>query len=178
MVSAVTATTISANVRQNLYEAVGRILDSIGCENVLDSALPPITTYEQLIEILRVDEGFDQHKLEVWFISRDRFQHDPLRRGTFTRYDQIHSVEIIGLAWRENFRESYEYIQDQGEELSRTLEKNKKLGSTQTNPSIQEIANLETSYGWGPQTSGEVYMYRVSTKFDVLVGLEEAGGRV
>ena len=177
MVSATTATTITTNVRQNLYEALQRIMDKIGCENILDTQVPPITTYEQLIDLLRVDEGLEQHKLEAWFIGRDKFSNDPLRRGTFTRYDQHHRVEITGLAWKENFRESYEYIQDQGELLARTLEKNKSLGSTQSNPSIQEISNVEVIYGWGPH-AGEVYVYKVGLMFNVLVGLEEAGGRV
>jgi hypothetical protein len=177
MVTSPTATTITTNVRQVLFEAIQAILVSVDCENVHDFALPPITSYDELMVLLRVDEGFDESKLEAWFMGRDRFVHDPNTRGTFTRYDQNHRVDIVGMAWRDSFRDSYEYMQDKGELVARTLEKNKSLGSTVTNPSIQEISGLEVNYAWGPH-GGEVYLYRVGMRFNALVGLEEAGGRV
>tara|TARA_Y100000310_G_scaffold345002_1_gene461088 strand:- start:4943 stop:5497 length:555 start_codon:yes stop_codon:yes gene_type:complete len=170
-------TGITVTTREGLEEAAGKILASLNCKNVLTEDVPPITTWEQTQEYLRVvsNQGKSgQGLLEAWFFGRTGVQHDPLMRGTYTQYQQLHSCRIIGWAWHKTFSRSYQYIQNKTEELLWTLEKNKGFSTGL----VEEIRDISTRFNFTRFQGGENSLYTSETRFSALVTRVESAGRI
>lgn len=174
VMQAITATQLTSAdlIRPRLEEATIQLLALAGCANIHPSPVPPITTWEELVKILRVHEGFDQERYEAWLVSQTAIVNDPLTRGTFNQYQQDHTIQIAGLIWRHTFHDSYEQIHDRTENVLWTLEKNKGFGTT----AAEELRHLRARFEPSKQF-GEMFLHAVDIQFDVLVRLVEPGGR-
>jgi hypothetical protein len=167
------ATSLTTHTRVVLEEASIKLLESIGCMNPQGADVPPLTTWEQFREYLGVADLIqEQDRLEAWWSSRIGITHDPLTRGTATRYDQTHKMRIVGWAWHGSFDASYQYIQDQTELLLWTLEKNKGFAT----PEVLEISQIQTAFGF--QNLGEYTLHQSETRFSLLINQVEASGRI
>ena len=168
----VTAAQRTTLVRPILEDAVKKLLLSIDCKNVYSEVIPPITTWQDFENFLAYHEGYDQSKLEAWFVKLTGFNHSPNILNSMSQYQQIHAVQIVGMAWHNTFHNSYMYVHDQTEKLAWVIEKNKGLVSTE----ILEASNLQAGFDFGP--FGEVSLYQSDVRFDALVHISESNGRV
>lgn len=170
--NAVTATEITEYVRPAVEQAIEKLLLSIGCKNCFASPLPPITTWTEWEKYLRVHEGLEQSENEGWFAELTGFSQDALTRGTWSQYQQEHSVRILGAAWHQTFHRSYRYIHNQAERLVWTIEKNKGFLTDR----VDEVRDIRVRFDFN--NLGSVYMYRATIDFNLLISKVETAGRV
>ena len=169
----VTSTGISTTTREAIEGAATKILGDIECKNIFAEEVPPITMWTQYNDFLGVHEGLDQHHLEAWFISRLGIQHDSGTLGTWSQYQQEHTMRITGWVWHGTFSESYHYIQNKTEELLWTLEKNKGF----TTSLVNEVRGIRTKFPPFRQV-GDASLLTSVPQFSLLMTLTESAGRV
>ena len=139
----VTASGVTTRVYKIIDEVTHNLCTFLGFKNVHPGIIPPLTTWEQFAEITQtLGKTFDQKHLEGWFSSSSRFENDPLTRGTFSQYQQVHNVIISGFVWHSTMMESYRQAHEKGEALAQLLEKNKGMLHT----SIDEFQNLRVDF--------------------------------
>lgn len=154
-------------------ESLSQVLTSLDFKNIQAGIIPPLTTWEQLSELVHTyNEEFNEADLEAWFISIQSFSHDSRDRGTVTQYQQLHRVLIEGFVWNRNLRDSYIQSRTKGENLAQTLEKNKGLMDSR----FDESMNIEVNYQF--LSLSEVYLHKINTSLDVIVTLTEPAGRI
>ena len=170
----VTSSTVASDSRANLRpiieDAFTKILSSIDCQNIYFEELPPITSNEELFSLLRVSDDSPQGILEAWFFTRDSISNNT-NNISYSRYPQVHEINILGMAYHNDFHNSYQYIQDKTETLMWTLEKNKNFISSEID--FITVSNARFSF----EQFGELYLYRSETTFDVHRSVTEADGR-
>ena len=167
-----TATTTEETIklRPILEDAFTKLLSSIDCQNVWFEELRPITSNDELFNLLRVHKGDPQGLLEGWFFRRSGITHDRTVMGQ-QRYPQVHSLAIMGMAYHNDFHNSYQYIQDKTEELMWTVEKNKNFLSNEID--FVSVNNARFSF----EQFGELYLYRSETTLTVNRSITEPSGR-
>ena len=167
----VTPTTETTFPRPLIEDATVKLLDSLGCKNIMASEIEPIVTEHDLMNRLAVHEGFNQSKLEGWFMTREGMRIQPVD-ASYVSYSMLHNVRINGMAFQHTFHDSYKYIQDTTDKLLWTLEKNKNyLGGDY----ISEITGLTSTFNF--DEVGDIYLYQSETRFDITVRITEATGR-
>ena len=169
--TSVTSTQVTTRTLTPIVEGAVAILQSINCQNVHEIEVPPIVTWEQMKEYFGIENEEGQDDLEAWFIGRNRIRHDPVVRGTFSRYDQHHTLRLTGFAWQQNFNKTYQYMQNKTEELLLTLEKNKGYPATE----VLEVSEVATNMKF--IRVGEVSLYSSDTTCLLLVSVSESAGR-
>ena len=162
-------------VYELLGDATSRILKSVGCENVYRYEVPPIRSWQDFMDFLAVHEGLEQSKLEAWFIQQPGFEHDPVTRGTFTRYQQSHSVIVNGWMWDRTEVRSVVKIHQRVEQISWALEKNKSLLNNALTL-FEEVNRVTTRFAYA--LLSEHHLHNSEISFNVLLSRVEASGRV
>tara|TARA_B100000029_G_scaffold20789_3_gene21040 strand:- start:5554 stop:6087 length:534 start_codon:yes stop_codon:yes gene_type:complete len=162
----------SQYLRPVLEEGIYKILDSIDCKNIYTAELPPLTTEQDFVNKLQVNRGLAQPEYEGWFMHRRTIASTDSNINSYNQYNTVHGIMIIGLAYHGTFDESYKYMQDKGEQLFWTLEKNKDILG---DGNIKFIDSLGVRYSF--EQFGEMYMYRSETTFDVHRVVNESLGR-
>jgi len=163
-------------VYELLGDATSRILKSVGCENVYRYEVPPIRSWQDFMDFLAVHEGLEQSKLEAWFIQQPGFEHDPITRGTATRYQQQHSVVVNGWMWDRTEVRSIRKIHERVEQICWALEKNKSLLDNSLTGPHEEVRGVKTRFAYA--LLSEHHLHNAEVGFNVLVSKVEATGRV
>lgn len=155
------------------------LLSTIGCQNIRPGLIQPLTTEQQIVDVLQVNDGVDEKPYyELWTFERTGTSHDALSHGTRFSYYQLHSVAIVGMYWRHSFENSYQHLQHQSELLMRTMEKNKNLLMTENSPIL---VSQNARFTWGNQStrvsSGMIFLQRVVIDIGLLDEVFESGGK-
>jgi hypothetical protein len=176
----VTASAVTEYIRPILEQGVAKLLVFTGCSNVYTDPMPPITTWEQWQERLRIppENGRDQPFYEGWFMQRTGIRNDSTVRATWSQYQQRHGIAIVGMTWRRTYEESYAYIQDQAELIGWTIEKNKGLLDGTEGRPVNEVSEFQARFTTPMQQEGEVYLVPVEITMSALVNIVEPAGRV
>lgn len=154
-------TTITSRFEETLESAMGKLLGSLGCENIYPMDIPPIRTERELTHFLTVPS--DLGRREAWFFGRLGMSTRSRVRGTNAQWEQIHDLRIIGLAWHDSFHRSYQYIQDQGDLVVGSLQKNidMLMGSE-----VERILDVRADYNF--EEFAQLGLHRVEVRFSAL----------
>lgn len=173
------ATSIDLGFRERTVDTFARLLESINCENTNVTVAPPFTTWDEVYKFLQIKNHptLPDSFLEGWFITRELIQDFDI--GGNTKYTQQHRYLITALTWRGNYIDSYLYLQDKVDVLTRTLELNKSLGRQ-----FNEVTEIEANFFMGnaviAQMAGTeaLQLYKAEINFSLLEERTEPSGRV
>ena len=165
-------TSNSVHVRPIIEDALSKILNGIGCENVYTAEMPPVVTELEFAERLQIHKSLSQPEYEGWFINRTSVRVDNTLISNQFQYNQVHGIMITGIAYHGTFHDSYRYIQDKSDELMWTLEKNKDMLGGE----VIQYQNGLTS-GFSFNQVGEMYFYQTSINFEINRVITETSGR-
>lgn len=165
----ITPSTVTTDTYVVIQEAVSKLLDSLGCQNIHTTDIPPITTEGQFVDLLQFkDANSKVGKYEAWFLGRRRLRTRSLERGTNQQYQQTHTLQIVGLAWHFSLEVSYDYMQDKVDRLVALLRKNINfLGGSQ----IDQLVNLQADFRF--DQFGELGLYRGDLGFELDTTIQE-----
>lgn len=166
----VTPSQETQSLRPILEGAFTKLLSSIDCQNIWYEELRPVTTNDELFNLLRVHKGDPQGLLEGWFFRRSSITNERGRLGA-QRYPQVHALSVQGMAYHHDFHSSYQYIQDKTEELMWVIEKNKNFLSGE----IDAVTVSSARFSF--EQFGELYLYRSETSLSVHRSITESDGR-
>jgi|TARA_Y100000034_G_scaffold132225_1_gene194687 hypothetical protein len=158
--------------RIKIEEAVESLLDFLGAKHILRTRVPPINTWQEFVDLVGFNqEDVSQLQYEAWFIHRPTFNHDPITRGTWSQYQQMHSVVVTGWMWHKDWDTTYRDLNDAAEDFALTLEKNK--GGLDA--AFDELSQVRVLFG--EKDLGEHFMQTVSISFSFLMTITESAGR-